>query len=44
MTVLVEECVWVLYQKPQADGAHFMLELKLLGISNASTAKFDVVR
>jgi hypothetical protein len=29
LLVFVEERVWVLHQKPQADRAHFVLELKL---------------
>jgi hypothetical protein len=39
-----EKRVWVLYQKPQADCAHFMLVLKLHVEFDCVTAKSDVVR
>ena len=44
LPVFAEECVWVLNQKPQADGAHFVLELKLHVELHRVTAKSDVVR
>src|SRR5262249_17856201 len=42
--IFVEECVWVLHQKPQADSAHFVLELKLHVELDRVTAKSNVVR
>ena len=36
--------VWVLDQKPQTDGPHFVLELKLHVELDRVTAKSDVVR
>jgi hypothetical protein len=44
LTVLVEECVWIVHQKPQADCPHLMLELKLHVEFDGVTAKPDVVR
>ena len=42
--VFVEKRVWVIYQKPQPGGAHFVLELKLHVEFDRVTAKSDVVR
>jgi len=44
LPVFVEKRVRVLYQKPQADGPHFVLELKLHMELDRVTAKSDVVR
>src|SRR5262245_17565987 len=44
LPVFVVECVRVRYQKPQADGAHFVLELKLHVQLNGVTAISDVIR
>jgi hypothetical protein len=44
LPVFVEERVWVLREKPQADGAHFVLELKLHVELDRVSAKSDVVR
>ena len=44
LPVFIEKRVWVLYQKPQADGPHFVLELKLHVELDCVTAKSDVVR
>src|SRR5215472_10296391 len=44
LPIFVEECVWVLHQKPQADGPHFMLELKLHMEFDRVSAKPNVVR
>jgi hypothetical protein len=43
LPAFVEECVWVGYQEPQADGAHFMLELKLHVQLNRITAKYGII-
>jgi hypothetical protein len=43
LPIFVEECVWVLHQKPQADGPHFVLELKLHVEFDRVSAKSDVV-
>ena len=44
LPVFVEERVWVLHQKPQADRAHFVLELKLHVEFDRVSSKSDVVR
>jgi hypothetical protein len=44
LPVFIEEQVRVLYEKPQADGPHFVLELKLHVELDRVTAKSDVVR
>jgi hypothetical protein len=44
LSEFVEERIWVLYQKPQADGAHFVFELKLHVELDRVTPKPDVVR
>ena len=44
MPVFVEKHVWVLHQKPQTDGPHFVLKLKLHVELDRVAAKSDVVR
>src|SRR5712672_2287415 len=44
LPVFVEKRVWVLDQKAQADGPHFVIELKLHVELDRVTAKSDVVR
>jgi hypothetical protein len=39
-----EERVWILYQKPQSDRAHFVVELKLHVELDRITAESDVIR
>jgi hypothetical protein len=44
LTVFVEERVWIIHQKSQADCPHLMLKLKLQVKLDGVTAKPDVVR
>jgi hypothetical protein len=44
LPVFVEERVWVLHHKPQADRAHFAFELKLHVEFDRVSSKSDVVR
>jgi hypothetical protein len=43
LPVFVEQRVWVLDQKPQADGAHFVLKLKLHMELDRVSAKPDII-
>jgi hypothetical protein len=44
LMILVEERVWIVDQKPQADYPHLVLELKLHVNLDGVTAKSDIVR
>jgi hypothetical protein len=41
LMILVEERVWIVHQKPQADCPHLVLELKLHVKLDGVTAKSD---
>lgn len=44
LPVFFEQRVWVLHQKPQAYGGHFVFELKLHMELDSISAKRDIVR
>jgi hypothetical protein len=44
MPVFGEECIWVVHEKPQANCAHLVLELKLHVELDRVPSKSDVIR
>src|SRR5215831_4001289 len=44
LPIFIEERVWILNQKPQANAAHFVLELKLHVELDRVAAKSDIIR